>query len=317
MGRSENSISRKSLFRVPVLLVLLFLSSCALPSDGILDAAGPLANIQRDHLVRTVLLVLVVIVPLYVLLPVVLWRYRLRKRNGYDPDWRFAWKFEFLIWGIPAVIVAVLAIWLWGTVHRIDPYTPLQPGGEPPLRVQVIGLDWKFLFIYPDEGVASVGELTVPAGREIAFEITADGPMMSFMVPRLGGQIYAMAGMRTQLHLVAGEVGDFRGLNTQFNGSHFHEQKFVLHARSEVAYRAWIERARAAPNLTEASYVRLAQPSTIARPLLFGGTSPELFERVIGKYHQASNPPGPLPGDAPHPPAHGKTAPPVPAKLMP
>ena len=153
------------------------------------------------------------------------------------------------------------------------------------MEVQVVGLDWKFLFIYPDQGVASVNELVVPAGREIAFTITADGPMMSFMVPRLGGQIYAMAGMETQLHLVAGEEGDFRGLNTQFNGRHFHEQKFVLRAVDEARFEAWLERVRRAPALDGERYAALARPSVVPRPLAFGRTAPDLFEAIVGKYH--------------------------------
>ena len=230
-------------------------------------------------------LVLVVIVPVFVFLPLVIWRYRLsRQDSDYRPDWRFSWVLEGLIWGVPILIVAMLGVSLWQTVHRIDPYDRLDPGGPDPVKVEVVGLDWKFLFIYPDEGVASVNELVVPAGREVAFTLTADGPMMSFMVPRLGSQIYAMAGMKTQLHLVADHPGNFRGMNTQFNGSHFHEQKFVLKARDEAAYHQWLNQARAAPPLDEARYAELAQPGTVARPLIFGSVSSGLFDTIMAKY---------------------------------
>nr|WP_246205104.1 COX aromatic rich motif-containing protein [Altericroceibacterium indicum] len=196
---------------------------------------------------------------------------------------------EILIWGVPVIIVGVLAYSLWGTVHQIDPYRRLDKAGPAPIEVQVVALDWKFLFIYPNEHVASVNELVIPAGREVAFTITSDGPMMSFMVPRLGGQIYAMAGMKTQMHLSADQTGDYRGLNTQFNGTHFPEQSFVLKARNEAGYRAWLTKARAHPVLDSADYARLAKPATVASPLYFGGISDGLFDEIINKYHHGGH----------------------------
>lgn len=266
---------------------------CAGAGHGVLDPAGMVAAIQYDHLVQITLIVLIVILPVFVGLPFVLWRYRLSRRDSrYAPEWRFAWLPEFVIWGVPVIIVGVLGVSLWTTLHRIDPYRPLSTGKEPPLRVQVIGLDWKFLFIYPDQGIASVNRLVVPAGRQIAFDITADGPMMSFMVPRLGGQIYAMAGMRTRLHLIADAPGSYRGLNTQYNGSNFAYQRFDLQAVGKDEYRQWVRQAKALPALDKQRYDVLARPSVVEQPLRFGSVEEDLFGAVIESYHGGPPPPG-------------------------
>lgn len=267
-------------------------ADCSGSGHSLLSPAGLIAQIQQDHLIQTVLIVSVVIVPVFIALPILLWRYRLARQNAYSPEWRFAWAPEFVIWGVPVVIVGFLGFSLWHTLHRIDPYRPLGTGTEPPLHVQVVGLDWKFLFIYPGEGIASVNELVIPAGRQIAFDITADGPMMSFMVPRLGGQIYAMAGMRTKLHLIADAPGSYRGLNTQYNGQNFARQKFELKAVGPDEYRQWVRSSRNGPALDMARYAALAKPSVIDRPLRFGRVDDGLFGSIVAAYHTADRKPG-------------------------
>ena len=265
-------------------------AACAGTGHGVLAPAGPVAEIMHDHLVMVTLVVMIVIVPVFIALPWLLWRYRLSRQDSrYAPEWRFAWLPEFVIWGVPVIIVAVLGFSLWNTLHRVDPYRPLEAGGEPPLRVQVIGLDWKFLFIYPDQNIASVNELVVPVGRQVAFDITADGPMMSFMVPRLGGQIYAMAGMRTKLHLIADAAGSYRGLNTQYNGRNFVYHKFEMRAVGEEAYREWVRQSRASAPLDLDRYRRLSRPSVINGPLHFGRVEDNLFTRVVAAYHDGEH----------------------------
>ncbi|QWC56726.1 cytochrome ubiquinol oxidase subunit II [Erythrobacter sp. 3-20A1M] len=282
--------------RLSSLTLFIALTGCAqVHSGGMLDPAGPVAQVQRDHFLIVVALVAIVIVPVFLALPWILWRYRLsRKSTDYKPDWDFDRRIEWVIWGVPVLVVAVLAAVLWINVHRIDPYRPLAlqgvPQGAPPLPVQAVGLDWKWLFIYPEQGIATVDELVVPAGRDIAFDLTADGPMMSFYVPRLGGQIYAMAGMRTQLHLAADAPGGFRGLNTQYNGVDFHRQSFRVRALPPREFAAWAARARSAPPLDVARYAKLVEPSVTARPLVFGRVEPDLFAKVIGKYEGGSAP---------------------------
>ncbi|MEO1968908.1 MAG: COX aromatic rich motif-containing protein [Sphingomonadaceae bacterium] len=266
---------------------LLSLSGCAQwPAQGLFAAAGPAADLQRQQFLIVTALVALVIVPLFIGLPWVLWRYRLRGGRGdYRPDWDFSRTMEFLIWGIPVVIVAVLGVVLWHSTHKADPYRPLAASDQPPIVVQAVALDWKWLFIYPDQGVASVGQLVVPAGREVALSITADGPMASLIVPRLGGQIYAMAGMTTQLHLLTNRNGDYRGMNTQYTGTGFDQQHFTYRAVGPAQFSAWIARARSGPALDAARYDQLAKPSKLAKPMLFGAPAPHLFELIIAKYH--------------------------------
>lgn len=289
---------------------LLSLSGCAQwPAQGLFAAAGPAAALQREQFLIVTALVALVIVPLFLGLPWVLWRYRLRGGKGaYRPDWDFSRIMEILIWGIPVVIVAVLGVTLWHSAHKADPYRPLAASDQPPIAVQAVALDWKWLFIYPEQGVASVGQLVVPAGREVALSITADGPMASLIVPRLGGQIYAMAGMTTQLHLLTNRRGDYRGMNTQYSGSGFDQQHFAYSAVDPVQFSAWIARARAAPALDAARYDQLTKPSKPAKPMLFGAPAPQLFQRIIAKYHAAGDTLAALPPPATTPLARPREA---------
>ena len=271
---------------------VFMLSGCAQwPAQGLFAAAGPAAELQRQQFLIVTALVTLVILPLFIGLPWVLWRYRLRGGKGpFRPDWDFSWIMEILIWGIPVIIVAVLGVTLWHSAHKADPYRPIATAGPPPIEVQAVALDWKWLFIYPKQGVASVGQLVVPAGREVALSITADGPMASIIVPRLGGQIYAMAGMTTQLHLLTDHEGDYRGMNTQYTGTGFDQQRFTYSAVSPAQFSTWLARARGAPALDAARYDALVKPSKPDRPMQFSSPAPQLFQRIIAKYH--------VPGDA-------------------
>lgn len=274
------------------------LSGCSFSDDGLLGAAGPVARALRDHLISITALTLVVIVPVFVFLPFILWRNRLgRNDTDYRPDWNFSWPLEFAIWGIPVAIVAFLGWNLWHHTHTLDPYAPRQAQGEP-IPIDVIGLDWKWLFINRETGIASVNSLVVPVGRDLAFRLTSDATMQSFMIPRLGGQIYAMAGMQTRLHLVADEPGTYRGINTQFNGKHFHEQRFIVDVVPTDQYRRWLAKAQVAPALTTARYVRLARPG-VSNTRIYGSAPDDLFSEIVKKYHHAGDPAGPMPGDAP------------------
>jgi len=274
----------------PALAPLLLLPGCRAAPDGVIAPAGPVAAAQFDHLLFILALVLIVVVPVFLFLPWVLWRYRFgRKDAPYRPDWTFSRPLEFLIWGVPVVIVAVLAWQTWHQTHRLDPYRPLD--GTAPLRIQAVGLNWKWLFIYPEQDIATVNELVIPQGRDLALQLTADGPMMSFMIPRLGGQIYAMAGMTTQMHLAADREGTFSGLNTQYNGPGFAQQRFRVRSVSEAEFAAWSAQARSRPPLGHAALAQLADPSTVGAPIVFGSVEPGLFQSVVAKYHTGKQAP--------------------------
>ena len=291
----------KSARTTGALVALLLLGGCKSSAIHLtfLDPQGPVAAAQRTHFIGVVLLVLIVVLPVLILTPLFAWRYRYRNTSApYTPKWSFSWPLEFAIWGIPVAIVVVLAVWLWQSTHALDPYAPIS-SEKPPLRVQVIGYDWKWLFVYPDLKIASMGQLAFPADRPLTLDLTSDTVMQSFFIPALGSQIYAMAGMVTHLHLHADAPGRFLGENTQFNGSGFDKQKFTAHAMSAADFNAWVKRVAAdGIALTPAAYDTLRKQSTVkgARAalhadrmppgvLLFTGVPPKLFGNIVRSFH--------------------------------
>ena len=223
-----------------LLLVSATLTACSGEHLSFLDPQGPVAAAQRGHYWFVVALSMVVVLPVIVLTPWLVWRYRYGGTAVYRPRWTFSMKMEWLIWGLPLLIVAVLSYVLWTETHELDPYQPL-PSDKKPLRVQVVGYDWKWLFIYPEQGIATAGKLVFPADRPLALELTSTTVMQSFFVPALGSQIYAMNNMITRLHLAADGPGTFRGQNVQYNGKHFHEQRFTAEALEPQAFNDFIE----------------------------------------------------------------------------
>jgi cytochrome o ubiquinol oxidase subunit 2 len=186
-----------------------------------------------------------------------------------------------LVWGLPVVIVCVLSWKLWEQSFQLDPYNSLD-STQAPLEVQVVSLDWKWLFIYPEQGVASVNALMIVAGRPVRFRLTSGTVMQSFIIPRLGGQIYTMAGMVTQLNLMASEPGEFRGENTQYNGMGFADQKFKASAVSQADFNAWAaDTRRAKPPLDQDAWAQLAQRSVLPVPQFFGSVPGGFFAQVV------------------------------------
>ncbi|WP_246683015.1 COX aromatic rich motif-containing protein [Methylobacterium sp. WL9] len=261
---------------------LLPLGGCGVLDHGFLNAAGPVADETRSLFLLVCFILIFVAGPVLVLTPIFAWHYRLANtKSAYRPQWGFNWPLEGLIWIPPALIVVVLAVLLWRDTHRLDPYRPLA-SAQAPVEVQAVALDWKWLFIYPDEGVASVDELVFPAERPVHLSLTSGTVMQSFFVPRLGGQIYAMAGMTTQLNLAASEPGRFLGENTQFNGIGFQNQKFAVLAQTADGYAAWLAQARASgKTLDRHAFKTLSARSTLAEPIRFGSVAPGLFPAIL------------------------------------
>ncbi|TMV08455.1 cytochrome ubiquinol oxidase subunit II [Ruegeria sediminis] len=219
---------------------------------------------------------LLVVVPVILMALAFAWRYRATNdRAAYSPDWDRSRVVEITVWGIPAIMVGLLATMVWDKTHALDPYKPL-PGGEP-LLVQAVALNWKWLFIYPDHGIATVNELAIPADRPVSFRVTSQVAMNSFIIPDLGGQIYAMAGMETQLNLQANEPGKMQGRNMQFSGTGFPQQTFDVLAMTEADFDGWIERVRASDQaLDDRSFAEISQPS-IAAPVTYFASAPQGF----------------------------------------
>nr|WP_170763107.1 ubiquinol oxidase subunit II [Ruegeria lacuscaerulensis] len=269
-------------------------------SDSFMDPQGPIAAVQKTHLLRATVLILVAVIPVLVLVPLIALRYRRRKGAdaAYRPKWDFSAGLEFVMWGVPVVIVALLSFYLWKATHRLDPYAT-RFGETPALNVQVVGLDWKWLFIYPDLGIASVGELGLPVKQQVAMTLTTDTVMQSFMIPALAGQIYAMPGMTTQLHLVADTPETMQGENTQYNGRGFTKQKFETLAMQPEDFNAWVEGVRTNgipldPDTYRALAMRTDRDEVQAAlgteqmpdtALYFTLEDGDLFQSILHRYH--------------------------------
>ncbi|WP_255011951.1 cytochrome ubiquinol oxidase subunit II [Roseovarius sp. M141] len=289
----------------------MLLSACSEQRSSFLDPGGPIAAAQRAHMIEVVGWTMIAVLPVFVLVPLMLWRYRYRNDKArYTPDWEFSGWLDLLMWGVPFIIVVVLSSMLWKSTHALDPYKPIA-SAEAPLEVQVIGLDWKWLFIYPELGIATVNEMAFPVGTSVSFVLTADTVMQSFVIAALAGQIYVMPGMRTQLHVLADEPGDYEGENMQFNGLGFTKQKFRALAMTPADFSAWVEEVRShGVALDEATYGRLAVASTgtqahdtlgspqmPADALYFNAVEAALFEGVLHRYMRGTAvPPALQPG---------------------
>ncbi len=233
----------RRLLRLSAVALLLPLGGCSYGGITFLIPQGFAATQQRSYFIDILLILLIVVLPVILLTPLLAWRYRYRNLSAsYRPNWSFSWPLEILAWGVPVVVVIIMAIWLWRGTHELDPYAPLT--GKP-LPVSVVGYDWKWLFVYPTLGVASIGQLPFPADQPMAMKLTTDTVMQSFFIPSLGGQIYAMAGMVTRLNLKAQATGSFMGENTQYNGEGFQQQRFTAVAMSPDEFSAWVQRVRA------------------------------------------------------------------------
>ncbi|QNR00433.1 cytochrome ubiquinol oxidase subunit II [Pseudomonas oryzihabitans] len=269
------------------LVLAASLTGCSPLQHGFLAPAGLAASGERDLLLWIVGLALVVVLPVILLTPLIVWRYRHgNTRAAYRPRWEFSWLLDVFAWGVPALIVAVLAFLVWTRTHSLDPYRSPTPG-EAPLEVQVIGLDWKWLFLYPEQGIATVNELVLPAGRPVQLRLTSDTVMQSLLLPRLGGQIYAMAGMQTQRYLQVPAPGQFEGRNAQYSGEGFQDQHFPIRVLAEADFQAWTRQVgQAREALDCAHYQVLARPGTLEQAAEWRLTQPALFAWVLARYRQ-------------------------------
>lgn len=262
------------------------LGGCAVLKLGVVNHAGPVAA-EQWHLYLIVGAVLVFVAgPVLILTPLVAWHYRLSNKNAaFKPEWNFSWPLEGFIWVPPVGIVIGLAFLLWNYTQDLDPYRPL--AGERPLEVQAVALDWKWLFIYPDGRVATVNQLAIPVGRPVHITLTSGTVMQSLLIPQLAGQIYAMAGMRTQLNLAANRPGIFRGENTQFNGKGFQQEKFDVIALPPAGYARWLARVHAEGRPLDAhALAAVLGRSTPEAPEFFSVIPDHLFGHIMALSQQ-------------------------------
>jgi cytochrome o ubiquinol oxidase subunit 2 len=278
----------------PVMVVgaALFASACDLRHSAVLDPKGPIARAERDLLFDAFYVMMVVIVPIIVLTLVFAWRYRASNTKAtYTPKWAESVRLDAFVWLVPAVIVVAVAVLVWRSTHKLDPYREIA-SATPPLDVQVVAQDWKWLFIYPEQGIAVVNQLAFPSGRPVSLRITSDTVMNSFYVPQLAGQIYAMAGMQTRLQLLADQPGKFVGRNSMYSGGGFSDQHFEVVSMTQTEFDAWVAKAKQAPaKLDAAAYAALATKSRLNPITFYSAVEPKLFDSIIAKYTHAHHAP--------------------------
>jgi cytochrome o ubiquinol oxidase subunit II len=260
---------------------------------GVLDPQGPVAAAERLILLNATAIMLVVVLPVIVLTLAFAWWYRASNtRAAYQPDWSYSGPIELVTWSIPAMVVILLGAVGWIGSHQLDPARKLQSDSKP-IRIEVVSLDWKWLFIYPDHGVAAVNELVIPTGIPVEFVLTSATVMNSFFVPQLGSQIYTMPGMTTQLNLLAARPGDYPGLSANFSGDGFSDMRFLVHAVPATDFDHWLARTReAGPALDADAYSQLARPNSNADARTYGSVDPNLFQRIVMPAAQPAAAPG-------------------------
>lgn len=278
----------RSTGRWSVLLLGPLLGGCGVLHLGVLGAAGPIAAQQR-HLLAIVGVVLgFVAAPVLLLTPAIAWHYRLsNRRSAFRPDWDFSWWLEGLIWLPPMAIVMGLAMLVWQSTHRLDPYRPL-PSAQPPLEVEAVAYDWKWLFIYPQARIATVNRLVIPAGRPVHLRLTSMTVMQSLLVPRLAGQIYAMAGMVTQLNLAASTPGTFAGENTQYNGAGFPREHFTVAAVPPAAFAAWVAQTQRQSPPFDAQVGAALRARAVAAPATYRGVPGDMFDTLVAGFNPSA-----------------------------
>jgi cytochrome o ubiquinol oxidase subunit II len=273
---------------------------------GVLDPQGPVGVSEKLIVLDSLTIMLVIVVPLILATFGFAWWFRAsNSRATYRPDWAFSGTLEFIVWAIPALVITFLGGIAWFGSHALDPYKAL-PSATKPIEVEVVSLDWKWLFIYPNDGIASVNQLVVPVGTPVHFRLTSSGVMNSFFVPQLGSQIYTMAGMTSQLSLQADQTGTYPGLSAQFSGAGFADMHFNVRALPGDAYTKWIADAKATGStLDSAAYATLAQPSKNVPPVLYKAVDPGLFDAIVNETAPSAPGAGGGPGGQDQPPKKG------------
>lgn len=263
---------------VAALLCAIALAGC---SEGVLAPQGPIAAAERQILFNALAIMLAIVVPtILATLGIAAWFRASNKRATYMPWFTYSGRLELLVWSIPAMTVILVGGVAWVGAHDLDPAKPLVSAVRP-VRVQVVSLDWKWLFIYPEERIASVNQLTVPVGTPVSFELTSSGVMNSFFVPQLGGQMYTMSGMVTRLDFQADRAGTYPGFSAQYSGNGFADMHFTVDAVAPEEFAKWAEATRQTGVVLDVNaYADLAKPSRTVAPFTYGAVTPELFNLV-------------------------------------
>ncbi|WP_019106640.1 cytochrome o ubiquinol oxidase subunit II [Pantoea ananatis] len=274
----------KSLGILSLIAGTLLMSGC---DNALLNPKGQIALEQRSLILTAFGLMMIVVIPAVLMAIVFAWKYRASNTNAkYSPNWSHSNKVEAVVWTIPILIIVFLGVLTWKSTHALEPSKPLVSDVKP-VEIDVIALDWKWLFIYPEQGIATVNQIAFPANTPVNFKITSNSVMNSFFIPTLGSQIYAMAGMQTKLHLIANEPGTFDGISANFSGRGFSGMKFkAIATKDDAEFQQWVAKVKAAPNTltTMDDFEKVAVPSENHPVEYFSSANPELFLQVINKF---------------------------------
>jgi cytochrome o ubiquinol oxidase subunit II len=261
------------------------LSGCS-GNFALLDPKGSVGVAEKSLILTATWTMLLVVVPVIILTLAFAWHFRAsNKKATYAPKWAFSLPIEIVVWTVPALIIFFLGMLTWKTSHELDPYKPIESNVKP-INVEVVALDWKWLFIYPDLGIATVNQMAMPVGTPVHFVITSDSVMNSFFIPQLGSQIYAMAGMQTQLNLIADHKGDYAGITGNLSGNGYSDMKFRALALSNADFDAWVAKAKSGQQtLSMDEYAAVAKPSEKNPVQYFSSVDPKLFNNIVAKYN--------------------------------
>lgn len=301
-------ISKYSAFAARALcaFALLMLGGCNIAE---FNPKGAIGEQEKTLIIVALGVMLLVVIPVILLTLYFAWRYReSNSKATYAPKWAHSTAIELVVWTIPCVIVVFLSVLIWRTTHTLDPYRPLEADAAP-VRVEVVALNWKWLFIYPDYGVASVNQLTIPTNTPVNFMLTSDSMMNSFFIPQLGSQIYAMAGMQTQLHLIADSPGTYAGESSNFSGPGFSDMHFDAVAVTPKAFAEWIRQAKTSALILDRDTYRSLTKPTVKTPVtIYANVTAGLFDAVVDQYMPGMAPGKPAPAPITMHDANTKTA---------
>jgi len=274
----------KSIGILSLISAAVLLSGCDM---ALMNPKGQIGLEQRSLILTALGLMLLVVVPAIVMAVVFAIKYRSTNTKAtYSPNWSHSSKVEFVVWAVPILIIIFLATLTWKSTHALDPGKPIASNAKT-INIEVVAMDWKWLFIYPEQGIATVNQIAFPANVPVRFNITSNSVMNSFFIPRLGGQIYAMAGMNATLHLIANEPGTYNGISSNFSGRGFSGMKFTAIATpDQQGFDAWVQKVKSSPETlnTMEAYEQLAAPSEFHPVEYFSSVKPDLFNSVIGKF---------------------------------
>ena len=253
---------------------------------AVFNPAGIIAFKEQNLLIFSFLLMLIVVIPVMIMIIAFAYRYRASNTKAkYSPNWSHSTILELIWWGIPTILIIILATITWKTTHDLDPYKPLEHSKKP-IEIQAIALDWKWLFIYPEYNIATVNFIQFPVDTPLNFKITADAPMNSLAIPQLGGQIYAMQGMETKIHWISEKEGEFKGFSANYSGHGFSGMNFIAKATTQEDFDKWVEYVRTeGGNLTQGYYDEKLFPQTVNEPVqMFSSVEKNLYRGVIDKF---------------------------------